>query len=204
MEPMVGIEPTTYGLRNRCSTTELHWLGDWPLNLNQAPSWGKHISVREGIFSVPIENNGWSSKHSACGRSSFKIMMPATIIMDAPPMAPEKQYARLKFILRKAATVAIVTVIFGWLYGWAAPWAYASPQRAGFVYGLLHGAMMPLSLPSLVVGKDVPIYDPVNVGRLYKIGYICGVNICGLVFIGPIFWRPRGAVITSTSSGKSQ
>ena len=25
MEPMVGIEPTTYGLRNRCSTTELHW-----------------------------------------------------------------------------------------------------------------------------------------------------------------------------------
>ncbi len=26
VEPMVGIEPTTYGLRNRCSTTELHWL----------------------------------------------------------------------------------------------------------------------------------------------------------------------------------
>ena len=26
MEPMVGIEPTTDGLRNRCSTTELHWL----------------------------------------------------------------------------------------------------------------------------------------------------------------------------------
>src|SRR5690348_1247535 len=28
---MVGIEPTTYGLRNRCSATELHWrprLGD--------------------------------------------------------------------------------------------------------------------------------------------------------------------------------
>ena len=24
---MVGIEPTTYGLRNRCSTTELHWQG---------------------------------------------------------------------------------------------------------------------------------------------------------------------------------
>ena len=22
---MVGVEPTTYGLRNRCSTTELHW-----------------------------------------------------------------------------------------------------------------------------------------------------------------------------------
>ena len=25
MEPMAGIEPATDGLRNRCSTTELHW-----------------------------------------------------------------------------------------------------------------------------------------------------------------------------------
>jgi hypothetical protein len=25
VEPMSGIEPPTYGLRNRCSTTELHW-----------------------------------------------------------------------------------------------------------------------------------------------------------------------------------
>ena len=30
MEPMVGVEPTTYGLRNRCSTTELHWLWRTP------------------------------------------------------------------------------------------------------------------------------------------------------------------------------
>src|SRR5665213_1718894 len=26
VEPMAGIEPATDGLRNRCSTTELHWL----------------------------------------------------------------------------------------------------------------------------------------------------------------------------------
>ena len=25
LEPVVGLEPTTYGLRNRCSTTELYW-----------------------------------------------------------------------------------------------------------------------------------------------------------------------------------
>jgi hypothetical protein len=30
MEPMSGIEPPTYGLRNRCSTTELHWPGSLP------------------------------------------------------------------------------------------------------------------------------------------------------------------------------
>src|SRR5687767_255089 len=28
MEPVVGFEPTTDGLQNRCSTTELNWLGD--------------------------------------------------------------------------------------------------------------------------------------------------------------------------------
>ena len=26
MEPVVGVEPTTYGLQNRCSATELNWL----------------------------------------------------------------------------------------------------------------------------------------------------------------------------------
>lgn len=25
MEPVVGIEPTTYGLQNRCSASELNW-----------------------------------------------------------------------------------------------------------------------------------------------------------------------------------
>ena len=99
--------------------------------------------------------------------------------------------AFLKFLLRKAVIVVVVTFVFGWLYSWASPWAYASRQPAGFAYGLLHGAMMPLSLPSLVVGQDVTIYAPQNCGRIYKIGYICGVNICGIVFIGPIFWRPR-------------
>ena len=104
-------------------------------------------------------------------------------------------------IARKAATLAIVTFVFGWLYSWASPWAYPS-QRAGFAYGILHGALMPLSLPSLIIGRDVPIYDDNNTGRSYKIGYICGVDICGIAFIGPLFWRPRK--IISTSSGKSQ
>ena len=124
--------------------------------------------------------------------------------MDSTPTLVAKKPALIKFLLRKAATVAIVTVIFGWLYGWAAPWAYVSTAPAGFSWGFLHGAMMPLSLPSLVAGRDVPIYAVKNTGRLYKIGYICGVNVCGLLFIGPIFWRPRPGAVTSTSSEKSQ
>ncbi len=85
----------------------------------------------------------------------------------------------------------MVTFVFGYFYSWASPWAFPSKRTAGFGYGFLHGALMPLSLPSLVIGREVPIYDTDNTGRLYKIGYIGGVDICGLIFIGPLFWRPR-------------
>ena len=108
-------------------------------------------------------------------------------------------------IVRKAAILAAVTLLFGWLFAWASPWAYPPDRPAGFAYGFLHGALMPLSLPSLVSGRDVRIYDDNNRGRIYKIGYICGVNVCGLIFIGPLFWRPNPAAagVTSASSGKS-
>jgi hypothetical protein len=109
--------------------------------------------------------------------------------------------ALAKVVARKIAILAVVTVVFGWLYAWASPRAFPPDRAAGFGYGLLHGALMPLSLPSLVIGRDVRIYDDNNLGRIYKIGYICGVNICGLVFIGPLFWRARE--VTSTSYGKS-
>ena len=96
----------------------------------------------------------------------------------------------MKIILRKIVTLATVTVLLGWLYGWASPWAFHKDKTAGFGYGMLHGALMPIALPSLVIGKDVPIYAADNSGRFYKIGYICGINLCGIAFFGPIFWRP--------------
>jgi hypothetical protein len=108
----------------------------------------------------------------------------------------------LKMILRKTVTLILVGAVFGWLYQWSAPWSFPKDRAAGFGYGLLHGAMMPLTLPSLVCGLDVRIYDEDNSGRTYKIGYICGVNICGLAFIGPLFWRPnRKPGITQAGSG---
>ena len=61
---------------------------------------------------------------------------------------------------------------------------------AGFRLGILHGALMPVALPSLLLGKDVPIYAERNEGRTYKLGYIAGINACGLVFFGLAFWRP--------------
>ena len=50
---------------------------------------------------------------------------------------------------------------------------------------------MPLSLPSLIVGQDVDIYAANNSGRTYKIGYIVGINLCGLAFFGSAFWSPK-------------
>jgi hypothetical protein len=54
---MVGIEPTTDGLRNRCSTAELHWLAVEAINLQeaivdnlgQAGANGKPIPAASGV-----------------------------------------------------------------------------------------------------------------------------------------------------------
>jgi hypothetical protein len=119
---------------------------------------------------------------------------------DTRPPAPPTP-GLLHRWLRKALTLAIVTVVFGWFYGWASPWAFPKNHTADFKYGVLHGALMPLSLPTLVMGKDVPIYAPDNSGRGYKLGYICGINVCGLFFFGAAFRRPK---VTSASSDKSQ
>src|SRR6516164_5010790 len=117
--------------------------------------------------------------------------------------APVTQPRRLaKVIVRKTATFVVVIAVFGLLYSWAMPWAYPENRTAGFGYGILHSALMPLSLPSLVMGRDVQIYDDNNAGRIYKFGYICGVDLCGLAFIGPLFWRPRD--LTKSNSGKFQ
>ncbi len=107
-------------------------------------------------------------------------------------------------VLRKIVTLVVLGFVFGVLYDWALPWAYPPRQTVGFGYGVLHGAMMPISLPTLLLGKDVSIYDSDNSGRGYKIGYICGINMCGLVFFGAAFYRPKGPAPTSTNSDKPQ
>ncbi len=63
----------------------------------------------------------------------------------------------------------------------------ASP--AGFPRGVLQGALMPMSMPNLLVGKDVAIYSQNNTGVSYKLGYTTGVNGCGAIFFGLFFWR---------------
>ena len=90
----------------------------------------------------------------------------------------------------KAATLVLSGLVLGFGYDWAAPRFYGPESVAGFRLGILHGALMPVALPSLLLGKDVPIYAERNEGRNYKLGYIVGINACGFVFFGLAFWRP--------------
>jgi hypothetical protein len=90
----------------------------------------------------------------------------------------------------KAATLVLSGLVLGFGYDWAAPRFYGPERVAGFRLGVLHGALMPVALPSLLLGKDVPIYAERNEGRYYKLGYIAGINACGFVFFGLAFWRP--------------
>ena len=48
---------------------------------------------------------------------------------------------------------------------------------------------MPMAMPNLLVGRDVSIYSTRNTGLKYKLGYTVGVNGCGAIFFGVLFWR---------------
>ncbi len=64
-------------------------------------------------------------------------------------------------------------------------------QPAGFGSGVRHGTLMPCALPALALGRDVAIYAQQNTGLNYKLGYTVGVNGCGAVFFGTVYWRLR-------------
>jgi len=97
-------------------------------------------------------------------------------------------------ILRLIVRITLIIVItwgWGWVLNKSATSTDARPQAAGFGRGMLHGALMPGAMPSLLFGKDVVIYASNNNGRLYKLGYTFGVNACGAFFFGTFFYRLR-------------
>ena len=99
--------------------------------------------------------------------------------------------SRLRKWTLKITSLVVAGLVFGLAYNWAAPRFYRPDQTAGFWMGALHGALMPVAAPSLLMGQDVPIYATSNTGRVYKLGYIAGINGCGLVFFGLTFWQPQ-------------
>jgi hypothetical protein len=89
----------------------------------------------------------------------------------------------------------MIVLAIGFSIGWTLNRIQAAfesrAQPAGFGRGILQGALMPMTMPNLLVGHDVSIYAARNTGRTYKLGYTMGVNGCGLLFFGIFFWRVR-------------
>jgi hypothetical protein len=99
--------------------------------------------------------------------------------------------ARLLTSLRRLLLIVALGFTIGWILNRAATALDKGDRPAGFVHGLVQGALMPMSMPNLAFGIDVPIYAAKNTGRSYKLGYTTGVNGCGLIFFGVFFWRLR-------------
>jgi hypothetical protein len=109
-----------------------------------------------------------------------------------PPETPARSPRPLARALRLTARIALIIVVtygFGWVLNKSATSSDARPEPAGFGRGMLHGALMPGAMPSLLLGKDVVIYSSNNNGRLYKLGYTCGVNAMGAFFFGSFYLR---------------
>ncbi|HZQ47082.1 MAG TPA: hypothetical protein VFC07_08725, partial [Verrucomicrobiae bacterium] len=123
--------------------------------------------------------------------SGLKNMLP---VMDSTPDAKAGGVAPRSRAFIIAIRVALILFV-GWLVGNATSWleTYTShlPGRSGFGRGILHGILMPFSMPNLLAGQNVSIYNLDNTGRTYNLGFTLGVNSCGLVFFGYFFWRVK-------------
>jgi hypothetical protein len=110
-------------------------------------------------------------------------------------------------LFRRLFGLLLAGVIIGSILHFVAGRVHGSAGPAGFQAGVLHGALMPLALPNLLIGDDVTIYATENSGRLYKLGYTAGVNGCGLLFFGIFFWRLsrlRAGSTSVQSSGETE
>jgi hypothetical protein len=83
----------------------------------------------------------------------------------------------------------LVALLIGFLLNHVAASLESNARPAGFSRGIVQGALMPMAMPNLLVGRDVTIYSQNNTGVTYKLGYTAGVNGCGAIFFGVLFWR---------------
>ncbi len=95
----------------------------------------------------------------------------------------------LKLLVLRLALFVILAFSVGAVLNRVATSMGNDVQPAGFGRGVVQGALMPMALPNLLVGRDVMIYSQVNTGVKYKLGYTVGVNVCGAFFFGMLYWR---------------
>lgn len=108
---------------------------------------------------------------------------------SSPANRPGRRPLVGRFLFKLGTVVALALVIGSVLERLVKTADAGASAPAGFGRGVAQGALMPLALPNLLVGRDVSIYALNNTGRTYKLGYTVGVNGCGAVFFGFFFWR---------------
>lgn len=92
----------------------------------------------------------------------------------------------IKSILGSLMVIAIFLLLSFYLKGTIHRNPMQTLGQASFGSGIIHGALMPLALVPILANQDIPIYEVFNNGTRYHLGYILGVNLCGLVFIPPM------------------
>jgi hypothetical protein len=96
---------------------------------------------------------------------------------------------RWRSVTIRVGAFLLFAVIIGTLLNYLSRSLERRARPAGFSRGVLQGVLMPMSMPNLLVGRDVTIYSQNNTGVSYKLGYTAGVNGCGAIFFGVLFWR---------------
>ena len=95
-----------------------------------------------------------------------------------------------KSLVSRVAAILLLAFVIGWTLNRVAQQLDRNNRPAGFVRGLVQGALMPASMPNFLMGHDVVIYaEKNNNGVFYKLGYTMGVNACGAIFFGMFYWR---------------
>jgi hypothetical protein len=102
---------------------------------------------------------------------------------------PEVKNSWLGRIAMRVAVVMLIAFVVGLALNRIEAALERNKQPAGFGRGMIQGALMPMSMPNLLVGHDIVIYSQNNTGISYKLGYTLGVNVCGALFFGVTFWK---------------
>ncbi len=97
--------------------------------------------------------------------------------------------ARVARLFGRLVLVIALALLVGRGGGRLAALVDEKKQPAGFFSGMAQGAVMPMAMPNLLLGRDIAIYARENSGVPYKLGYTLGVNLCGALFFGGFFWR---------------
>ena len=134
-----------------------------------------------GFWDFGLRNSGGTGKTQG-GLLGFSQRMSET----HSGASPSRRWSK---IMLRIAGIVLLAYLIGSVLSEISISLHKQPSPAGFGRGIVQGALMPLALPNLLVGRDVSIYAERNDGVPYKLGYTAGVNGCGVVFFGMLFWR---------------